>query len=155
MPCRREVLALFPSFLAAGCTDQLAGQRPTATPTTDGGTTTDECENGGVVIESTRETLTDDQREWVKPVRYDDLSPRLQEVADRVVESDIQECYPPSSDVEAFIDRVAERQEKQAAEYLDEHSSNRLPGYVDVGYLAVGEDLYSLFIRVQDVIVSG
>lgn len=151
MTYRREVLALFPSGLIAGCTDRLVGQRPTATRTA-----TDEgCENGEVVVESTQETLTEKQREWVKPVRYDSLSPRLQAVADRVVTSGVRECFPPSSDLEAFIDRVAERQEEQAANYLDEHSSNRLPGYVDVGYLAFDEELYSLFIRVQDVIISG
>lgn len=151
MISRRKFLALLPSVLIAGCDGRPATQTPTSTPmATEWG-----CDRGEVVCESTRASLSEAQREWVKPVRYDSLSPRLQDIADEVVMSGVRECFPPSSDLDEFIDRVEEKQEKQAEEYLSHHTTNRLPRHVDKGHLAIGDDLHSLFIRIQDVVVSG
>lgn len=99
--------------------------------------------------------LNQDQLEWIKPIQFDDLPAAEREIVESAVrEGPYTERKPWSEPLQSLVDRIEEHKYSQIDAYQESHAGNDFPRYLDAAYLVKEDRYYSIFLVVNDVVVS-
>lgn len=104
-----------------------------------------------VSVYATRIEPSADRAPHLEPIAYADLPADERAVVDESVETGgYEECHPGSAALRSFVARVERRRSAQRRAYDGETP----PDFLDTVFLRRHERIYSLYVVVEDVVVS-
>lgn len=100
-------------------------------------------------------TLTEEQREWIEPIRFEELPDDEQSVVEGAMNLDRYAVDAPGPEpLQEFTSRANEHKSQQISAYRDEHGGADFPQYLDVVFLRRSEQSYATTLLVGDQVVS-